>query len=103
MPASAISLKTDGDSVLLPVHAQPGARRDAIVGEHGGRLKVSVVQAAEKGKANREILRVLAESLGVSRSDLALRSGETASRKLITISGLDEARVRAWLVRVCES
>ena len=98
---AVISLRVDGDCVLLPVQAQPGARQDAIGGVHDGRLKVSVVQAAEKGKANRELIRVLAKSLGVSRSQVALRSGETASRKLFAISGVDEAQVKAWLERVC--
>lgn len=98
---AVISLRVDGDWVLLPVQAQPGARRDAIGGVHDGRLKVSVVQAAEKGKANRELIRVLAKSLGVSRSQVALRSGETTSRKLFAISGADEAEVKAWLERVC--
>jgi uncharacterized protein len=95
-----MSLRVDGDDVLLPVQAQPGARRDAIVGVHDGRLKMSVVQAAEKGKANREIIRVLAESLGVSRSQVMLRSGETVSRKLFAIRDVGVEQVRAWLERV---
>lgn len=99
---SAIPLCVDGDCILLPVQAQAGARRDAIGGVHDGRLKVSVVQAAEKGKANREIIRLLAKSLGVSRSQVSLRLGETASRKQFAISGVDETQVNAWLVRVCE-
>ena len=46
-----IELRATPDGVLLPVHAQPGARRERIVGEHGGRLgiagspRVDVVEA----------------------------------------------------------
>lgn len=101
MPASAIILRTEGNAVLLPVHAQPGARRDSIAGEHAGRLKMSVTQAAEKGKANRRILRLLAESLGVSRARLTLRSGETSSCKVVAVHDVDESAVREWLGRIC--
>ena len=38
--------------VLIDVHAQPGAKRSAIVGEHGGRLKIAITSPPVDGKAN---------------------------------------------------
>jgi uncharacterized protein len=35
-------LRADGDGVLIAVHLQPGARRNALAGEHGGRLKIAL-------------------------------------------------------------
>ena len=83
-----LALEQTDDGVLLPVHAQPGARKNAIVGVHAGRLKVAVTQAAEKGKANAALVKVLASELGLKRSQLFLRSGPTSSRKTFLVTGV---------------
>ncbi len=84
---------TDG-GILLPVRAQPGARRNALVGEQAGRLKVAVTQVAEKGKANAEIIRLLADALGLKRSQVTLRSGATSPLKVFHIAGIDETTLQ---------
>jgi uncharacterized protein (TIGR00251 family) len=84
----SVELTADRDSVLLPVHAQPGARRNGIVGVHAGRLKVAVTQAPEKGKANDAIIEVLAEGLSLKRSQISLASGPTNSRKVFRVRDL---------------
>ena len=84
-----LELEQVDDGVLLPVHAQPGARKNAIVGLHAGRLKVAVTQAPEKGKANITLVKVLAGALGLKRSQLSLRSGPTSSRKTFLVTGIE--------------
>lgn len=86
-------------AVLLPVKAQPGARRNAITGEHGGRLKVAVTQVAEKGKANGAICELVAESLGIAGGRVTVASGLTASLKVLRIEGVAADRVEEWLSR----
>ncbi len=83
-----LDLEQVDDGVLLPVRAQPGARKNAIVGVHAGRLKVAVTQSPEKGKANRALVKLLAGALGLKRSQLTLRSGPTSSRKTFLITGV---------------
>lgn len=84
----SVELTADRDGVLLPVHAQPGARRNGIVGVHAGRLKVAVTQAPEKGKANDAIIAVLADDLALKRSQISLASGPTNSRKVFRVRDL---------------
>ena len=68
-----IALEPHAAGTILPVRAQPGARRNEIRGEQDGMLKVSVTQVAEKGKANK-----LISSGGLSAQvPLELLSGET--------------------------
>ncbi len=67
--------------VILPVRAHAGARRNALKGIHAGALQVMVTQAPEKGKANKAILELLADKLGVRKNQLELLSGETSSQK----------------------
>ncbi|MCA9019026.1 MAG: DUF167 domain-containing protein [Planctomycetaceae bacterium] len=86
--------------ILLPVQAQPKARRNAITGIHDGRLKVSVTAAPEKGKANAAIVQLLARELDLSKSSVAVHSGETSSRKKILISGLPATRLEERLTAI---
>jgi len=98
-----IDLRHHPEGTILPVKAQPGARRSAICGAHNGMLKVSVTTAPEKGKANRTIVEVLCEGLLLSRSHVTLVAGQTARNKQFLIRGLDAAelslRIAAALAR----
>ena len=85
------------EGVLLPVKAQPRARKNGIQGIHAGRLKVAVAAPAEKGKANRKILDVLAKALNVRKSHLQLVQGTTASEKLILVQGITGAELATRL------
>jgi uncharacterized protein (TIGR00251 family) len=95
----AVHLEQTADGVLLPVRAQPRARKNGITGTHDGRLKVSVTQVPEKGKANTAIARVLARSLELKASQVALQSGPTASQKVFLIRGLSVAQLRQRLAQ----
>lgn len=97
----AVKLETVTDGVRLRIRAQPGARRNGIVGVHDGRLKVAVTQIAERGKANDAVLDVLAEALRLRSSQLALVSGATNREKVILVRDFTEddltARINAAL------
>lgn len=90
-----IALQPHPDGVVLPVKAQPGARQNAIRGEHDGSLKVSVTQAAEKGKANKALIAVLAKQLGLKKHQIELISGETNSRKRFLIREVPQETLQA--------
>jgi uncharacterized protein (TIGR00251 family) len=92
-----IELEAHPDGVILPVRAHAGARRNEVRGEQNGRLKVSVTQVAEKGKANKAILKLLGAALGVRRSQLELLSGETSPEKRFLIRGSNEQEIRPLL------
>jgi uncharacterized protein (TIGR00251 family) len=81
-----IRLEPTSDGVVLSVKAKAGARVNALSGVHDGALKVAVTQAPERGKANRAIIDLLAESLGLRKSQITLLSGETSPQKRFRIS-----------------
>ena len=83
-----LSLETAPEGVFLPVHAQPGARKNSIIGIHAGRLKVAVTIAPEKGKANQALIEVLAKDLGLTKSQIELLSGHTNSQKRFLVRGV---------------
>lgn len=86
-----IQLEQINGGVLLPVHAQPGARKNGIVGEHAGRLKVAVTQAPEQGKANKAVIEVLADALHLSKGQILLHSGESSRQKKFLLIGVTAA------------
>jgi uncharacterized protein (TIGR00251 family) len=90
----AISQRAEG--LVLPVRAQPGARKAAVVGEHGGALKVAVTVPPEGGRANEALREVLCAALGLKRSQIELLSGQRSRDKHFLIHGLtsDELHLR---------
>lgn len=91
-----LKLEVEGTTALLPVRAQPKSSKNQIDGIHGGRLKVCVTQAPEKGKANKALLKVIQEGLKLKRSQTKLYKGETSSLKVfgITDISVDELQKR---------
>jgi uncharacterized protein len=79
----------DDGTVVLAVHAQPGAGRSAVVGRHGDALKVRVAAPPERGRANEAVAAMLAELLGVKPSAVSLVSGETSRQKRFAVAGVD--------------
>ena len=95
-PAMNVELEQTTAGILLPVQAQPKARRNAITGTHNGLLKVSVTQAPEKGKANAALTQVIAKALGLKKAQVQIVSGLTASKKkfLITDTTVEQLQKR---------
>ena len=92
-----IEVRPHAQGVTLPVRAQPGAKRNAVLGERDGALRVAVSAAPEKGKANGAIIGVLAGALGIKGSQVAILSGETARDKRFLVAGIAAAELRAKL------
>ena len=95
MTSGPPSFYTVGEQgVLLRVKARPHARQDAVLGVRGGELLVSVRAAPEKGKANEEIIRVVASALGLPRGSVTLKSGGSSARKVLLLPREAAASVR---------
>lgn len=83
-----IALEEHPQGIIVPVKAQPGARRNGLAGEHAGVLKVQVTQAPERGKATDAVLETIADALSLKRSQVSLLSGATSPQKRVLVSGV---------------
>jgi uncharacterized protein (TIGR00251 family) len=88
--------REDGDSVVLSLHVQPGAKRTAIDGTYGEALKVRLAAPPVDGKANGELRRYLAEMFGVPLAAVTLVRGETSRQKTVRIASPARRPDRAW-------
>jgi uncharacterized protein len=84
-----LTLEPHPEGTLLPVRAQPGARRNELRGVQDGMLKVCVTQSPEKGKANKAIVELLSKKLGLKKSQIELVAGETSHQKRFVVRGID--------------
>lgn len=73
----------------LRVKVTPGARESAIGEWVDGVLRMKVREAAEKGRANEAVGRLLAKRLGVAAGDVVLKRGATSREKLFEVAGLE--------------
>ena len=87
-----------GVSCRLKVKAVPGASRSEIVGRLGEALKIRVAAPPEGGKANREILELLAERLGLPAAAVTLVSGAASSAKVVELRGITAEQAWARLL-----
>lgn len=72
---------------LLQVHVQPRASRSEIAGLHGDAVKIRLRAPPVDGAANEELIRFLAELLGIRRDDISLMSGATGRSKRLFVRG----------------
>jgi uncharacterized protein (TIGR00251 family) len=81
--------KVEG-GIVVSVKVQPNASKDRVVGEHADQIKIAVTVAPEKGKANKAVIKVLSQWLGVKSSDIQIISGQTSRDKKVFIKNITE-------------
>lgn len=82
----------------LRLHIQPRASRTAVVGEHGGRLKLALQAPPVDGKANAALREYLAKQLGIPKAAVELLSGETGRQKDVLVAGKSPDEVKNSLL-----
>ncbi len=78
-------VKPHGSGCSLTVDATPGAPRTEIVGVNQWRAALQIKIAAEpvEGAANEELIRFVAERLGVPKGSVKLLKGQRTSHKVL--------------------
>jgi uncharacterized protein (TIGR00251 family) len=74
---------------VLTIHVVPRARDTAVVGRHGEAIKIRVAAPPVDGAANAELVRFLAERLGVPKNAVRITRGESGRSKVVQIEGIE--------------
>ena len=81
-----------GATFAVKVH--PRAKRNAITGEVGDALKLSLTAPPIEGRANEARVEFLAKLLKLPRSSVTIASGHSSRRKVIRVVGLSTEEIR---------
>eukprot|EP00696_Hemimastix_kukwesjijk_P001701 gnl/Hemi2/12086_TR4124_c0_g5_i1.p1 gnl/Hemi2/12086_TR4124_c0_g5~~gnl/Hemi2/12086_TR4124_c0_g5_i1.p1 ORF type:complete len:122 (-),score=11.38 gnl/Hemi2/12086_TR4124_c0_g5_i1:456-821(-) len=93
--SSCVSTARNG-SVRIQIHAKPGAKRSGIT-DVGAEVGVQLVAPPRDGEANDELVRFMAEVLGVHRRSVTFEAGSRSRNKVICVEGLTEQVVLSKL------
>lgn len=83
-----IEIRDHAEGLVLPIRAQPGARKAGVLGEQAGALRVAVTAPADDGRANQALVALLREILALKRSQVELLGGHKSRNKRFLIRGL---------------
>lgn len=81
----------------INIRLQPRAKRNAIVDEREGVLRVSVAAAPVDGLANAALCKLIAKRAGVARGRVSVIRGERSRDKTVRVEGVTSAELRRTL------
>lgn len=88
-----LRIREQDGAITFEVRVAPRASRNRIVGVQEGALKVALTAPPVDGAANQALKKLLANALGVSKSDVEILRGERARIKLLRVDGVGAADV----------
>jgi len=92
-----IAIKEIAQGITFAVKVHPRAKKNAITGELGDALKLSLTTPPIDGRANDACIEFFAKLLKVPRSSVTIASGLTSRNKVIRVAGLSADEVRSCL------
>ena len=88
------------NTVTCAVCVTPKSGKDEVMGlavaADGTReVRVRVTAPPDNGKANKAVCKLMAATLGISKSAVTIKRGETSHHKMLELA-MDEAAYQAW-------
>jgi uncharacterized protein (TIGR00251 family) len=95
--AEDVQLTVRDSGIEFSVKVVPGSSRSRIAGVWGTALRVAVAAPPEGGRANTQVICLLARAFGVSRGAVAITHGLTRPLKRVRVTGLSGEQARRLL------
>jgi hypothetical protein len=92
-----IPVQESKSGVTFAVKLHPRAKKNAITGEIGAALKLSLTAPPLEGRANEACIEFLANLLEVPSSSITIASGQSSRNKVVRVTGLSAAEVQKRL------
>jgi uncharacterized protein (TIGR00251 family) len=86
----------------VEVRLRPSARRSGIEGFRDGILHANVKEPPREGRANRALVSLMAEALGVPKGNVSIVRGLSSRDKVLAVSGLSSEELGAKLARASD-
>jgi uncharacterized protein (TIGR00251 family) len=94
IPVNSIS---GGVTFAVKIHSR--ARKNAITGELGDALKLSLTAPPVEGRANEACIEFFAKLMKVPRSSVTIASGRNSRDKVIRVDGLSADEVERLITK----
>ncbi len=82
------TFKNNNDSLIIKIKVEPRSSRSGITGFYGEGLKVKLSSPPVEGKANKELIEVLAKKFGIRKKDVEIIKGEKSKNKIVKLYGV---------------
>jgi uncharacterized protein len=92
-----ITIQENPEGVSFAIRVHPRGKKNAITGQLGDALKVSLTAPPVEGRANEASIEFFAKLLRVPRSSVTIASGLTSRNKVIRVVGVTGEYVRERL------
>ncbi len=79
--------RSSGNSIMLILHVQPGAKQTSVAGLHGDALKIRLAAPPIEGRANEALLRFIADFFKVPLRAVELKQGGQSRHKRVEVCG----------------
>lgn len=89
-----IAIREGDNGISFAVKVHPRAKKNAITGETGDALKISLTAPPIEGRANEACFAFLAELLNVPRYSITITSGQSGRNKVIRVVGISAEEFR---------
>lgn len=81
----AVSTSKTGGTIAITVHAKPNAKESGVVAISDTAVDVQIAAPAKDGEANAELIRFMAATLGLKKSQFTLDKGTKTREKTLLL------------------
>lgn len=81
----------------LQIKVTPSSSKDCIVGWLENTLKIKVKAPADRGKANKAVIKLLEGSLELAKGSVSITNGTTSGNKIIEIDAINDDAIHQKL------
>ncbi|MBI4682267.1 MAG: YggU family protein [Nitrospirae bacterium] len=74
--------------LTIKIKVEPRSSKSGIVGPYGDALKVKLTSPPVEGRANKELIEVLAKGFGIAKKDVEIISGQSSKNKTVKLIGV---------------
>ena len=87
------------DQVLLKVHVLPRGSKNETTGWRDGALRIKLTAPPVENAANKALIELIADLLGVRKSQVEIVSGHRNREKTLRITGVGQSQLDSRLSR----
>ena len=94
------SSKDNKQAIIINIKVEPRSSHSGIAGPYGKGLTVKLTSPPVEGRANEELIEILAKEFKISKKDVEIISGKKSKNKIVRLLGVksrEELKIKSPL------